>query len=76
VGPIGYSFTLRACDGSSEFEKVDAYEVSIGRVMLSVQNLGNTDYVTYYSDTQGPTDDARFYTGRGRNFTLSWQAAF
>ncbi|WP_333999159.1 hypothetical protein [Sphingomonas aurantiaca] len=44
--------------------------------MLSVQNLGNTDYVTYYSDTQGPTDNARFYTGRGRNVTLSWQAGF
>ena len=41
-----------------------------------VQNLGNTDYVTYYSDTQGPTDNARFYTGRGRNVTLSWQAGF
>ncbi|MCK8458529.1 hypothetical protein, partial [Sphingomonas faeni] len=22
------------------------------------------------------TDNARFYTGRGRNFTLSWQAGF
>jgi iron complex outermembrane receptor protein len=58
------------------FDAYLAYELSIGRVMLSVQNLGNTDYVTYYSDTQGPTDNARFYTGRGRNFTLSWQAAF
>ena len=51
-------------------------ELTGGRVMLSVQNLGNTDYVTYYSDTQGPTANARFYTGRGRNFTLSWQAGF
>ncbi|WP_294238704.1 TonB-dependent receptor [uncultured Sphingomonas sp.] len=58
------------------FDAYIAYDVSGGRVMLSVQNLGNTDYVTYYSDTQGPTDNARFYTGRGRNFTLSWQAGF
>jgi iron complex outermembrane receptor protein len=62
--------------GYQLFDAYLAYEVSIGRVMLSVQNLGNTDYVTYYSDTQGLADDARFYTGRGRNFTLSWQAAF
>jgi len=58
------------------FDAYVAYELPVGRVMLSVQNLGNTDYVTYYSDTQGPTDNARFYTGRGRNFTLSWQAGF
>ncbi|SFJ09389.1 iron complex outermembrane recepter protein [Sphingomonas sp. NFR04] len=58
------------------FDAYVAYDLPVGRVMLSVQNLGNTDYVTYYSDTQGPTDNARFYTGRGRNFTLSWQAGF
>lgn len=58
------------------FDAYVAYDLPIGRMMLSVQNLGNTDYVTYYSDTQGPTDNARFYTGRGRNFTLNWQAGF
>jgi iron complex outermembrane recepter protein len=58
------------------FDAYLAYDLTIGRMMLSVQNVGNTDYVTYYSDTQGPTDNARFYTGRGRNFTLSWQAGF
>ncbi|WP_448664071.1 TonB-dependent receptor [Sphingomonas sp. CJ20] len=62
--------------GYQLFDAYVAYTLSIGRVMLSVQNIGNKDYVTYYSDTQGPTDNARFYTGRGRNFTLSWQAAF
>ncbi len=58
------------------FDAYLAYDVAPGRVMLGVQNLGNTDYVTYYSDTQGPTDNSRFYTGRGRNITLSWQARF
>jgi iron complex outermembrane receptor protein len=53
-----------------------SYDLPAGRVMLSVQNLANAEYVTYYSDTQGPDDDARFYTGRGRNLTLSWQARF
>ena len=62
--------------GYQLFDAYVAYALPAGRVMLSVQNLGNADYVTYYSDTQGPTDNARFYTGRGRNFTLSWQAAF
>ncbi len=69
--PIANDFT-----GYRLFDAYVAYELPIGRVMLSVQNLGNTDYVTYYSDTQGPADNARFYTGRGRNVTLSWQAAF
>ncbi|MBW6528214.1 TonB-dependent receptor plug domain-containing protein [Sphingomonas sp. RHCKR7] len=58
------------------FDAYLAYDAPVGRLMLSVQNLGDTDYVTYYSDTQGPTDNARFYTGRGRNATLSWQASF
>lgn len=58
------------------FDAYVAYDVSPGRVMLGVQNLGNTDYVTYYSDTQGPADNSRFYTGRGRNITLSWQGGF
>lgn len=69
--PIANDFT-----GYRLFDAYVAYEFAIGRVMLSVQNLGNVDYVSYYSDTQGPTDNARFYTGRGRNVTLGWQAAF
>jgi iron complex outermembrane recepter protein len=62
--------------GYQLYDAYVAYDTSLGRLMLSVQNLGDTDYVTYYSDTQGPTDNTRFYTGRGRNFTLSWQATF
>lgn len=69
--PIANDFT-----GYRLFDAYVAYEFAIGRVMLSVQNLSNVDYVSYYSDTQGPTDNARFYTGRGRNVTLGWQAAF
>lgn len=69
--PIANDFT-----GYRLFDAYVAYEFAIGRMMLSVQNLGNVDYVSYYSDTQGPTDNARFYTGRGRNVTLGWQAAF
>ena len=55
------------------FDAYVAHDIGIGRLMLSVQNIANTQVVTYYSDTQGPTDDARFFTGRGRNLTLSWQ---
>ncbi|WP_315761644.1 TonB-dependent receptor [Sphingomonas sp. Y38-1Y] len=69
--PIANDFS-----GYQLFDAYVAYDLSIGRVMLSVQNIADADYVTYYSDTQGPTDNARFYTGRGRNFTLSWQAGF
>ncbi|WP_277980654.1 TonB-dependent receptor [Sphingomonas phyllosphaerae] len=69
--PIANDFS-----GYRLFDAYLAYDAPVGRLMLSGQNLGNTDYVTYYSDTQGPTDNARFYTGRGRNATLSWQASF
>lgn len=61
------------------YEVLDAhvsYELPVGQVSLSVQNLTNTYYITYLTDTQGPTDDARFFSGRGRNFTLSWTSRF
>ncbi|GGO98873.1 TonB-dependent receptor [Stakelama pacifica] len=81
----GRFYLSRSFDGQpsandfSGYTLVDAlisYDLGKGRIQLGVQNLGNVDYVTYYSDTQGPTDNARFYTGRGRNFTLGWRSDF
>ena len=53
-----------------------SYTLPIGEVSASVQNLFDVYYITYITDTQGPTDNARFYSGRGRNFTLAWNYRF
>ena len=41
-----------------------------GDVSLGVQNLLDEQYVSYFSDTQAPTDNGRFFAGRGRTLTL------
>ena len=46
------------------------------RVTLGVQNLTDKQYVTYYSDTQAPTDNNRFFAGRGRTITLGLTSGF
>jgi iron complex outermembrane recepter protein len=47
-----------------------------GQVSLSGQNLLNTQYTDYNSDTQRPADNLRFFAGRGRSLTLSWLGSF
>ena len=42
----------------------------------AAQNLADRYYVTYDSDTVQVTSNDRFYSGRGRTFTLSWRGAF
>lgn len=42
---------------------------------LGVENLTNTDYITYYSQTIG-TDPESYFAGRGRTLALSWAYAF
>lgn len=51
------------------------YDLAIGKVQLSAQNLLDKTYVTYYSQA-GRTDNARFFTGRGRSLTLSYSLDF
>jgi iron complex outermembrane receptor protein len=58
--------------GYSLFDVSAGYRLPIGQLSLSVQNIMDAEYVTYLTDTQGPTDNARFYSGRGRNFTMTW----
>jgi iron complex outermembrane receptor protein len=55
------------------FTLVDAdigYRAGPYRLSLSVQNLFDRRYITYFSDTQGPADDLRYFAGRGRTMTL------
>ena len=52
------------------------YQTGIGALSLSVQNLFDRQYVSYASDTQRPTDNAFFFAGQGRTFTLGWDYRF
>lgn len=48
----------------------------LGDVTLAAQNLLDRQYIDYNSDTQRPTDNLRFFAGRGRSVTLSWLGRF
>jgi iron complex outermembrane recepter protein len=48
----------------------------VGQISLSAQNLLNRQYIDYNSDTQRPTDNLRFFAGRGRSVTLGWLGRF
>lgn len=52
------------------------YETGVGALTFSVQNLFDTQYVTYASDTQRPSDNTFYFAGRGRSFTLGWDYRF
>jgi len=51
-----------------------------GGITLAASNLFDVDYVTYNSQTirstVAATDNARFFTGRGRTITLGWDYRF
>jgi len=53
-----------------------ALQTAWGQVSLSGQNLLNRQYIDYNSDTQRPTDNLRFFAGRGRSLTVSWLGNF
>ena len=52
------------------------YDVAMGTVSLAVQNLFDKQYISYSSDTANPTDNLRFFAGRGRTVTLGWDYRF
>ena len=65
-----------AFSGYTLFDAFLGYRIGRHRVALGVQNLTDEQYVTYYSDTQGPADNLRFFAGRGRTFTLGVTSEF
>jgi iron complex outermembrane receptor protein len=52
------------------------YQLALGAVTLSVQNLFDKQYIDYNSDTTRPTDNLNFFAGRGRTVTLGWDYRF
>ena len=63
-------------EGYTLFDAFVGYDFGRHRVSLGVQNLTDEQYITYFSDTQAPTDNTRFFAGRGRTFTLGLTSDF
>lgn len=63
-------------DGYTLLDGLVRYEPGPWGLTLAVQNLFDEFYVDYNSDTQRPTDNQRFFAGRGRTFTLAWDYRF
>lgn len=53
-----------------------SYRTDFGEISLAAQNLTNEFFITYDSDTVRVTDSSRFFSGRGRTFTLSLRSEF
>ena len=63
-------------EGYAVLDAVARYEAGFGTVSLGVQNLLDEQYISYFSDTQGPTDNLRYFAGRGRTATLTLTRSF
>lgn len=65
-----------AFEGYNLTDAVVRYDAGFGGVTLAVSNLFDADYITYNSDTISVTDNLRFFSGRGRVFTLGFDVKF
>ncbi len=63
-------------EGYSLMDISARYQLEIGAVSLSVQNLFDKAYIDYSSDTGRPTDNFAYFAGRGRTVTLGWEYRF
>lgn len=52
------------------------HAIGTGGLTLSISNLFDKQYITYYSETTRVTDDQRLFAGRGRTLTLGWDYSF
>ena len=63
-------------EGYALVDALARYEAGFGTVSLGVQNLLDEQYISYFSDTQGPSDNLRYFAGRGRTATLTLTRSF
>ena len=61
-------------DGYSTLDFYGEWQSELGDFQLGLQNLSNTDYFTYFSQTQG--SDTRNFKGFGRSFSLTYSREF
>lgn len=77
---LSRSFRGQVADSAFEgYALLDAYigyRTGFGLVSLGIQNALDAYYLTYDSDTVRTFDNTRYFTGRGRTFTLSLQSEF
>lgn len=62
-------------DGHTLVDLSLAKRTSVGNFRLGVENLLDEQYITYYSQT-ATTLDSRYFAGRGRTLTLTYQNEF
>lgn len=62
-------------DGYTLVDASMGYQLSVGRLNVSVANLLNEDYFTYYSQSAYKNDDF-YFKGRGRTVTLAYGLEF
>jgi iron complex outermembrane receptor protein len=67
---------LYRLDGYNVTDASVRYQTNFGAMTLSAQNIFNSFYIDYYSQTVRPSDTTHYFAGRGRNFTLSWDYRF
>jgi iron complex outermembrane recepter protein len=52
------------------------YDAGFAELSLSAANLLDEQYISYNSDTERPTDNLRYFAGRGRAVTLAIETRF
>lgn len=75
-GDVGSGSTFASFGGYTVVDSSIRYELPVGGVTLSVQNLLDRQFIDYNSQTQRLTDSQRFYAGRGRTLTVGWDYSF
>ena len=67
-------------EGYTLFDAAAGYRFGRHRLSLSVMNLFDKRYISYFSDTRAPTgsitSDTTYFAGRGRTFTLGLASEF
>lgn len=65
---------INAFDGYTTVDLSTLITLPDSTLSLSVQNLTNTDYFTYYAQTS--PNDLRNFKGLGRSFSVAWETRF
>lgn len=80
---ILFDKTFEGGDPRNDFEGyglVDlaaAYQLGeAGQIDIGIQNAFDEQYITYYSQTNAPTDNSRFFAGQGRTLSVRWSNRF
>ncbi|MFY8094860.1 MAG: TonB-dependent receptor [Niveispirillum sp.] len=75
-GDVGSGTTFASFGGYTVVDSSIRYELPVGGVTLSVQNLLDRQFIDYNSQTQRLSDSQRYYAGRGRTLTVGWDYSF